>query len=199
MWKYKPPNSSGEEPDITIPPDVGYPVHHIQYRSMTRIVPFLNVNLNHKKSYVEIATKNIIIPEIKFHSLRSQCDYSKPQYKYKTVFQVMADIQNDIYHLYTFGRNNSVVYYDIAYIPNYKTSIFMNGLFRNIKENRNIDYIEESDDENDFQDTRYDKYVCLEKVLMMECVFHTKFKRWVPMTVVQDKHTKIVHIQKLIR
>jgi hypothetical protein len=27
----------------------------------------------------------------------------------------------------------------------------MNNHFRNIKENRNIDYIEESDDEDDFQ------------------------------------------------
>ena len=56
----------------------------------------------------------------------------------------------------------------------------MNSLFRNIKENKNIDAIEDSDDEADFYDTRYDKYVDLKKQLLMECVYHKKFKRWVP-------------------
>ena len=59
----------------------------------------------------------------------------------------------------------------------------MNGLFRNIRENRNLDYIEESDDEEDFEDTRLDKYVDSEKTLVMECVFHKKFKKWVPVRV----------------
>ena len=40
-------------------------------------------------------------------------------------------------------------YFDIAYIPDYKTSVFMNSLFRNIKENINLDYLEESDDEEE--------------------------------------------------
>ena len=31
----------------------------------------------------------------------------------------------------------------------------LNSLFRNIKENINLDYIEASDDEEDFEDTRY--------------------------------------------
>ena len=35
----------------------------------------------------------------------------------------------------------------------------MNSLFRNIKENKNIDYIEESEDESDFENTSEDKYV----------------------------------------
>lgn len=90
------------------------------------------------------------------------------------------------------------VYYDVAYIPNYKTSVFMNGLFRNIRENSNLDYIEESDDEEDFEDTREDKYVDTKKELFIECVFHTKFKRWVP-TRVADKREKVVHIHKLAR
>ena len=90
------------------------------------------------------------------------------------------------------------VYYDVAYIPNYKKSVFMNGLFRNIRENRNLDYIEESDDEEDFENTQEDKYVDLKKELFMECSFHTKFKRWVPIRVV-DKREKIVHIHKLAR
>ena len=186
--------------DINTPNNVSYPIHHIQYRSLTKIIPFLNVNITTKKPYNEVAATNANTPPIAIlHSIRHRCDFFKPQYKYNTVFQVTADLQFDIYHLHTFGQNNSLVYYDVAYIPNYKTSVFMNGLFRNIKENKNIDYIEESDDEEDFQDIRYDKYVNLTKVILMECCFHTKFKRWVPLHVVSNKNTKIVHISKLLR
>jgi hypothetical protein len=88
------------------------------------------------------------------------------------------------------------VYYDVAYVPNYTKSVFLNGLFRNIRENRNLDYIEESDDETDFEDTREDKYVDLDKEIWMECVFHPKFRRWVPVRVV-DRREKVVHIHKL--
>jgi hypothetical protein len=123
-------------------------------------------------------------------------DFTKPQYKYPTVFRVMADLQFDIYHLFAYGKDSQPIYYNIAYIPNYKTSVLMNGLFRNIRENKNLDYIEESDDEEDFQNMNIDKYVHIEKVLLMECVFNNKFKRWIPMRVVGPKE-KIVHIGKL--
>ena len=72
----------------------------------------------------------------------------------------------------------------------------MNGLFRKIRENKNIDYIEESDDEEDFQNLNEDKYVDLNKVLLIECVFNKKFKRWTPVRVV-DKQSKIAHIGQL--
>jgi hypothetical protein len=123
-------------------------------------------------------------------------DLSKPQYRCNTIFQVTADIQFDIYHLFAYGKNKSQVYYNVAYIPNYKTSVFMNGLFRNIKENRNLDYIEESDDEDDFQNTMPDKYVDLKKTLYLECRFHPKFKRWVPIRTVKPP-CKVVHIGML--
>ena len=96
------------------------------------------------------------------------------------------------------GVLSSLVYYDVAYIPNYAKSVFMNGLFRNIRENSNLDYIEESDDEEDFENTREDKYVDLQKELLMECTFHPKFKRWIPVRVV-NKNSKIVPIHKLAR
>jgi len=83
-------------------------------------------------------------------------------------------------------------------VPNYKTSVFMNGLFRKIRENKNLDFIEESDDEEDFQDQSLDKYVDLEKKLVMECTFHKKFKKWVPMRVL-DSRTRLVQVGKLAR
>mgnify|MGYP003328747202 CR=1 FL=1 len=53
----------------------------------------------------------------------------------------------------------SLHYYNIMFIPDYKTSVMMNNIFRKIKENKNLDYIEESDDEDDFQNIDIDKYV----------------------------------------
>ena len=74
----------------------------------------------------------------------------------------------------------------------------MNRIFRKIRENDNLDYIEESDDEDDFQNIDESKYVDLEKSVLIECVFNNKFKRWTPMSVV-DKSTKVVHINQLVR
>jgi hypothetical protein len=72
----------------------------------------------------------------------------------------------------------------------------MNGLFRNIRENKNLDFIEESDDEDDFQNMNEDKYVDMKKTLLIECIFDRKFKKWTPVQVV-DKRSKVVHISQL--
>lgn len=122
--------------------------------------------------------------------------FGKPQYKFPTVFLVSADIQYDIYHLHAFGKNKEHVLYDIAYIQNIKVSKMMNDLFRNIRENQNLDYIEESDDEDDFENIAADKYVDLHKMIPMEFLFNGKFKKWVPIRVVESD-AYIVHISKL--
>lgn len=172
---------------------IGYTTHHIQYRDIHNISPYLDVFPSTK----QIA--GAIIPaEIK----RTMPDrpvfmnFSKPQYTYSTIFQVCADIQFDIYHLYAFGKNKTPVYYNVAYIPNIKTSYMMNSLFRNIRENKNLDYIEESEDEDEFEDMREDKYVDLNKIINIECVFHHKFKKWVPLREIGTSE-KVVHISKL--
>ena len=108
-----------------------------------------------------------------------------------------ADIQSDIYHLFAYGKNNTKEYYDVAYIPNYDISRRMNTLFRKIKENDNIDYIEESDDEEDFQDVNPFKYVDANKELLMTFVFNHKFKRWCP-TGIAKQNDRIIHIGRLV-
>jgi len=180
--------------------NIGYNAHHIQYRTSKCIKPYLNVLLTRKiiQATTNLKTTTIKTSSHKFETIRINMDLSKPQYKYPAVFQVTADIQFDIYHLFAFGKNNIPVYYNIAYVPNCKTSAFLNGLFRNIRENKNLDYIEESDDEEDFQNMNEDKYVDINKVVLMECIFNNKFKRWVPIKVV-DKYTKVVHLNKLVR
>jgi len=203
------------------PPIFPYTVHHIQYRECARICPYLNVIYGLREPTHPVTAS---IPT-EIHVSQYTPDFGKPQYKYPTVFRVKADVQYDIYHLYAFSNSQSVdrgrttrpnnvngngvlsshrtgvltnVYYDVAYIPNYAKSVFMNGLFRNIRENSNLDYIEESDDEEDFENTREDKYVDLQKELLMECTFQPKFKRWIPVRVV-NKDTKVVPIHKLVR
>jgi len=135
------------------PEAIGYPVHHIQYRSPKTIMPYLNVFTN--KRVGDGAGSQIMVEKkvsaYRFQTMQFRMDTFKPQYRYPTVFHVTADIDYDIYHLYAFGKNNIPVYFDVAYIPNCKSSAFMNSLFRTIRENKNLDYIEESDDEDDFQ------------------------------------------------
>jgi len=99
--------------------------------------------------------------------------------------------------LFAYGNKKSQVYYQLMYIPDYKTSVMLNQIFRKIRENDNIDYIEESEDEEDFQNTEVDKYVDLNKIVLFECKFHRKFKKWYPVTLV-NKQSRIVHINKLV-
>jgi len=100
------------------------------------------------------------------------------------VFYIKPDLQNDIYYLSSLAAS-SIISNNIAHIPDYKTSVFMNKLFRNIKENRNLDALEESDDEEEFENIQIDKFVDLNKVLKMRCNFNYKFQAWVPIQVVE--------------
>ena len=108
------------------------------------------------------------------------------------LFYIKPDLQNDIYYLYdtkTFTlsslEGSSIISKNIAHIPDYKTSVLMNKLFRNIKENRNLDALEESDDEEEFENIQIDKFVDLNKVFKMRCNFNYKFQAWVPIQVVE--------------
>ena len=163
-----------------------YVVHHIQYRSLKQILPYVNVFPEES-----LAANQEVKVYVKEKAPR--CDFKKPQYRKPTVFEVRADAQFDIYRLYVANGQ----YYGLAYIPNYKTSVMMNGIFRIIRENRNLDALEESDDEEDFQDCRSNKYVDLEKRVNMECVFHPKFKRWVPTSSPRNTILPIIHMSKL--
>ena len=83
-------------------------------------------------------------------------------------------------------------------IPDYKTSVFMNNLFRTIKENKNLDFLEESDDEEEFENTNEDKFVDLNKHIIMKCVYMDKFRKWKPVSIVNDK-SQIISKKELYR
>jgi hypothetical protein len=106
----------------------------------------------------------------------------------KGCFKVKAALAADIYHLYTAED----IFYATAAVPTYKASVMLNNLFRNIKENANLDLLEESDDEADFENTNIDKFVDLEKTFIMECVYLKKFKKWQPLKVITPGRLKLI-------
>jgi hypothetical protein len=131
------------------------------------------------------------IQQRNFHD--NKCLYNSTVYKVSTtpddnhkIFLVKPDLQNDVYHLYVKNHQNSLEKYAIAAIPDYKTSIMMNKIFRTIKENDNLDALEESDDEDEFENVREDKFVKLDKSVIMECVFQRKTNTFLPLKIVED-------------
>ena len=117
------------------------------------------------------------------------------------IFEIKAEIQNDIYSLYV-NKNGVKTWYGYACIPDCKTSIFMNKLFRNIKENEDLDYLEESDTEEDFENTNIDKYV-LNKTYNIICEYNKTFNKWKPICVSErnnepNKENEIISYKQLI-
>ena len=56
----------------------------------------------------------------------------------------------------------------------------MNKLFRKIKENNNLDYLLESDQEDEFENIDTFKFIQLNKEYNFECIYNEKFKKWIP-------------------
>jgi hypothetical protein len=102
------------------------------------------------------------------------------------IFEVRPDIQNDIYYLYCYD-DIKLVNYGIALVPDIKTSKMLNNIFRNIKENTNLDLLEESDSEEEFENEKIDKYVYLDKKVNMNCLYNYKFKKWYPTKLANEK------------
>ena len=173
---------------------IKYKIKTIQFRSFNRsnqslFVPFANLTcpnveptkpLHNKcnKSTVDNFVVKIPKLEVPIHSYQN---YKKRK---EIVFNVKADVQNDIYHLY-YKDDVSLHNYNVAFIPNYTTSVMMNKLFRNIKENINLDALEESDDEEEFQNEKEDRFVNLEKTYNMMCSYNYKLKKWTPIRLAE--------------
>ena len=109
-------------------------------------------------------------------------------------FIVKATIDDDIYDLYCYNMDNP---YGTAMIPNYKSSVMMNKLFRNIRENFNLDLLEESEDEGEFENTSSDKFVNLDKKINMKCVYIHRFRKWQPIEVIHGKTRLITEKEAL--
>lgn len=162
---------------------VPYPTHHIQIRHLTKICPFTNWTLPKNNFSVNISEK-MATQEFK----PAFKNWRKEQYQLDTVFSVQADPADDIYRLFTYGPNKTLLFYDYCMIPDYETSKKMNSLFRHVRENRNLDWIEESDDEEDTPVSEQHK--------LITCRFHPKFRKWIPFGVASNK-SRVVHICQL--
>lgn len=165
-----------------------YVSHHIQFRSSGKVAPYLNHIYKKPQPVVELSTQ-ILVP-------RTDVNPRLPAYSRAVVFRVVADVRDDVYHMFAHGGQDTTVYVNVLYIGTRQQSKYMNSLFRNIKENINIDYGEESDDEETFQDMRLDKYVDLAREHNVECVFNRKFRMWEPIKKVETRHC--IHIAELV-
>jgi hypothetical protein len=112
---------------------------------------------------------------------------NKNETNYGYNFKVTATLTPDIYNLYIL-ENNKEIFYEYALIDSYKTSVFMNDLFRKIKENKNLDLLEESDNEEEFENIDLEKYVNLGKTYIIECFYNRKFKKWVPKNLAKNNY-----------
>lgn len=118
------------------------------------------------------------------------------QHKYYATFMVKTTLSPDIYSLYCYNDDNTLIHHNYAHIGSYKDSVMMNELFRKIKENTNLDTLEESDDEEEFQNITPDKYIYLDKEFNMKCVYNYIFKRWTPKNI--DEESSVSHIKDIL-
>ena len=169
-----------------------YPTHHIQIRHLTKTCPFTNWPVPKfqppaaEKPGERPSENNLLLnlkPAFK--------NWRKEQYQMDTVFSVQADPADDIYRMFTFGPNRHLLFYDFCMIPDYETSKKMNTLFRRVRENQNLDWIEESDDEQDEAPATLS-----EQHRLITCRFHPKFRKWIPVDVSPPK-SRVVHICQL--
>jgi hypothetical protein len=160
---------------------ISYKLHSIKYIKNNS---HFTLSFDDFKSDVKESVRENIKENVRENIKENVKDFTKERKsitKQEKIFICKPDIQNDIYHLYT-SEND---YIGLAAIPDYKTSVMMNNLFRIIKENQDLDALEESDDEEEFENSNIDKFVYLEKTYKMICIFNNKFKKWVPIKITQ--------------
>jgi hypothetical protein len=161
-------------------------------------LPIIKHNYNHAVNEIQHLNYDIYgIQAIHLHEYYPIGIIKHENHEIEAIFKVMADIKADIYKLF-YLDNNTFVFQGIAMIPAYKTSVFMNQLFRTIKENENLDFLEESDDEEEFENTNEDKYVDLKKSIVMKCVYMDKFRKWKPISIA-NKHSNIISNHELYK
>ena len=165
---------------------IKYKISHIQYKKADITNSYYSLSYD---EYNQIINKNNLIDlnvsESKINNkleTNNKLDIDNKSNNKNIILEIKPDIQNDVYRLYTF-ENKEI---GIACIPDYKTSIMMNKLFRIIKENDDLDKLEESDDENEFENPNIDKYVDLDKSYKFICKYNKRFKKWTPINKVDD-------------
>lgn len=158
-----------------------YTTHHIQFRSTEQQLMYMNHN--YKKNLLRERTQKLdgplLIP-------RDDINHDACCKLHEAVFMVRPDSSEDIYHLFAYDKGQ-YTYVDITFIATLQDSKRMNQLFRNIKENTDIELGEESDDEETFQNVSESKYTFMDRQYKMRCIYNRKWRKWQPIDVVPDK------------
>ena len=172
--------------------NIDYKIQYIQFVLFNRINNYLIMDYN---KYI-LDKHNEIEKKLHIQNKPLEKITLKNETKRETIFNIRPDIENDIYHIYCLNNELKEEEHGIAHICDYKTSVMMNKLFRIIKENDNLDALEESDDDDEFENENADKFLNLNKSFKMLCQFNHKFKRWVPINLANEKQ-EIITIKDL--
>jgi len=193
--------------------DITYNIDTVQYKLFSRVNSYIHMEYNVYKSQIS-QTGQILQYTNRTHqnyhdniqntnnirntntntlrnTLTNDTTNNRQPMKRDIVFTIKPDIQNDIYYVHCLNNAMKEEQHGITHIPDYNTSVMMNKLFRIIKENDNLDALEESDDEEEFENENIDKFVRLDKSYKMVCRFNHKFKKWVPIKLADDKSNVI--------
>lgn len=109
------------------------------------------------------------------------------------------NIHQDIDNKYGLVFSNKYGYlkkFGFGLVPTYQDSIRLNMLFRNIKENISIDAIEESDDEDEFENIEPTKFMIPNAEYKMYCYFSTNLNKWIPENIAPE-NTDISPLPKM--
>ena len=172
-----------------------YKTHHLQYRSSIMQLPYLN-----QKTAIEA----VELPSAAdYYVHRDPCKTVSPKIMQRikeAVFITQADIQDDVYHLFAYNPTSpdKKTYINVAFIATLKDSIFMNKVFRKIRENDNIELGEESEDEDTFQNIQPNKYVDTNKFVKIRYKYLTKWRKWAPIAIAHAKD-KVISLNQLYR
>ena len=92
------------------------------------------------------------------------------------ILDIRADQEQDTYHYTdpTTGAKQRLL------VNSFVVSVHLNRLFRNIRENIDLDTLEMSDDEETFENTAPDKFVNTEIVKQIPCTYNRRFAAYEP-------------------
>ena len=85
----------------------------------------------------------------------------------------------DTYNAYYSSQCLEKDHCGMLHIKNLKSSFRMNSIFRKVKENYNLDYLEESDDEDTYQNTYGN--VDVNTPVKITCIYNSMFNKWQPL------------------
>jgi len=172
-------------------------INNVLYTSQNVVFGLPIIETNHNKLLNIIQSLSYDIYCIQHRSLTNNYPFKNEiiiiEKKIYANLLVKPELQNDIYEVFSQGTDD-LISQGLMYIPDYKTSVFMNKLFRTIKENDNLDALEESDDEDEFENISPDKFVDMDTTYVMNCLYSNKFKYWIPLDITKSPITQVSQI-----